>query len=425
MSGPWFACLIVDQLLCVTVVSTYEHLSVNFFEGFYCSAYAAVNSLDCFYCCSLYTGMTNHIRVCKVDDDHIVFVRFDRIYKFVADFRCAHFRLKIIGSNLRRFYKDSVLTFVWLFHTTVEEERNVSIFLCLSDTNLCHIMSCKVFAKCILKKYFVEGNQFVLDCLIIVCKTYICEVKFLCSLEAFELVIAECSGDLTCTVRTEVEEYNGIFVLNGCNRFAVFFDYSRKYEFICLVSIVGSLNCCCSVCAFDAFAFCQCFVCKLYTIPAVISVHCIVTSGNNTDLTNTDFFHLCFKLFDEFFTGCRRSVTSVKEAMYINFLKSLSFSHLKQCIEMSIVAVYTTIGKKSHEVNSGIIIFCILHCCKKCFVLEEITIVDLFCDSGKLLIYDTACAHIHMTYLRVTHLSVRKTNCKSAGISFYEWIFCH
>ena len=271
----------------------------------------------------------------------------------------------------------------------------------------------------------MEGNQFVLDCLIIVCKTYICEVKFLCSLEAFELVIAECSGDLTCTVRTEVEEYNGIFVLNGCNRFAVFFDYGREYEFICLVSIVGSLNCCCSVCAFDAFAFCQCFVCKLYTIPAVISVHCIVTSGNNTDLTNTDFLHLCFKLFDEFFTGCRRCITSVEEAVYINFLKTFSLSHLKKCIEMCVVAVYTTIGKKSHKMNSRIIVLCILHCCKKCFIPEEITIVDLFCDSGKLLIYDTACAHIHMTYLRVTHLSVRKTNCKSAGISFYEWIFCH
>ncbi len=188
--------------------------------------------------------MTNHIRVRKVDDDHIVFVRFDCIYKFVADFRCARFRLKVISSNLWRFYKDSVLAFVWLFYSTVEEERNVRIFLCLSDTNLCHIMSCKVFAKCILKKYFVEGNQFVLDCLIIVCKTYICEVKFLCSLEAFELVIAECSGDLTCTVRTEVEEYNGIFVLNGCNRFAVFFDYGSGVRIhLSCQHFVGSLNC--------------------------------------------------------------------------------------------------------------------------------------------------------------------------------------
>ena len=34
----------------------------------------------------------------------------------------------------------------------------------------------------------------------------------------------------------------------------------------------------------------------------VISVHCIVTSGNNTDLSNTDFFHLGFQLFNEFFS---------------------------------------------------------------------------------------------------------------------------
>ncbi len=36
MSCPWLTCLIVYKLLCVTVVSADEHLSVNFFESLYC-----------------------------------------------------------------------------------------------------------------------------------------------------------------------------------------------------------------------------------------------------------------------------------------------------------------------------------------------------------------------------------------------------
>ena len=35
------------------------------------------------------------------------------------------------------------------------------------------------------------------------------------------------------------------------------------------------------------------------------------------------------------------------------------------------------------------------------------------------------CPHIHMTYFRVTHLTVRKSYSKSACISFYKRIFSH
>ena len=111
--------------------------------------------------------------------------------------------------------------------------------------------------------------------------------------------------------------------------------------------------------------------------------------------------------------------------MYVNLLNALSLSHFKQSIKMCIMAVHTTVRKKSHEMYCGVILFCVLHCCKKSFILKEITVLDFFCDSGKFLIYDTACAHIHMSYFRITHLSVRKTYCQSACVSFYKWIFCH
>ena len=85
--------------------------------------------------------------------------------------------------------------------------------------------------------------------------------------------------------------------------------------------------------------------------------------------------------------------------MYVNFLKSFSLGHLKKSIEMGIVAVYTTVRKKSHEMDCRIVLFCVLHSSEKCLVLEEISVLDLFCDSCKLLVYDTACAHVHMANL--------------------------
>ena len=48
-----------------------------------------------------YTGMTDHIRVGKITDNHIVFAAVQPVEDFFANFIGAHFRLHIIGLNLR------------------------------------------------------------------------------------------------------------------------------------------------------------------------------------------------------------------------------------------------------------------------------------------------------------------------------------
>ena len=111
--------------------------------------------------------------------------------------------------------------------------------------------------------------------------------------------------------------------------------------------------------------------------------------------------------------------------MYVNLLQAFSLSHLQKSVKMCIVAVNAAIGKKSHEMNGGIIVPGILHSCQKSFILKEIPVVDLFCDPGKLLIYDAACAHIHMAYFRVAHLALRKSYSQSAGVAFHERTLCH
>ena len=271
----------------------------------------------------------------------------------------------------------------------------------------------------------MECYQLIADGIVIICEAYICEVQSLLSCKACESIIAESSGDLTCTVRTEVEEYNRVLIRNNSYRLAVLLDYSRKNELVCLAVIIGSLYSLSCICSLNALALGKCVVSKLNTIPAVVTVHCIVTSGNNTNLTYAKLIHLCLKLLDISFSGCRRCVTAVKEAVYVNFLKSFILRHLKKSEKMGDVAVNTSIRKKSHKMNCRIIFFGILHCCKKCLILKEITVLDLFGDSGKLLVYDTACAHVHMSYLRVTHLALWKTYSQSACVTFYKRILSH
>ena len=117
--------------------------------------------------------MTYHVRVGKVNYDNIILIRLDCCNKLVTYFICTHLRLQIVSCNLRRFDKDSVLSLVRFFYSTIKEEGNMCIFLCLGDSCLCHVVCCKKFAKCIRDAFFYKCNHFIWNCLIILCKTYI------------------------------------------------------------------------------------------------------------------------------------------------------------------------------------------------------------------------------------------------------------
>ena len=55
-------------------------------------------------------------------------------------------------------------------------------------------------------------------------------------------------GDLSCTVRTEVKEDNGVTVIDGCQCFSVFSNYKWYNELIGLASVIGSLDAFSSAC---------------------------------------------------------------------------------------------------------------------------------------------------------------------------------
>ena len=148
----------------------------------------------------------------------------------------------------------------------------------------------------------MESDMLVLDRLIIVCKADIEKIKLLFSLKALKIIIAESPGDLSCSVGTEIEEHDGILILDHCHRLSVFFDNGRFYELIRDALIIGSLYCLCSISPFDANTFCQGIIGKVYPVPSVITVHRIIAPGNNTDLADTKLVHLCLKLLDEAFS---------------------------------------------------------------------------------------------------------------------------
>ena len=106
-------------------------------------------------------------------------------------------------------------------------------------------------------------------------------------------------------------------------------------------------------------------------------------------------------------------------------VKSVSLCHLQQSIHMCIVAVYAAVGQQSVHVQLAAVLLDVLHSLHENFIFKEIAILDRLGDTGQILINDTSCTHVQVTDLRVSHLSVRKADIKTAGLSLYKRAFLH
>ena len=63
----------------------------------------------------------------------------------------------------------------------------------------------------------------------------------------------------------------------------------------------------------------------------------------------------------------------------------------------------------------AVVLFDVFNSTKKCWVFEEIAILDLFRDLGKILEHYSACADIGVANFAVAHLAIRQTYVHAAG----------
>ena len=299
------------------------------------------------------------------------------------------------------------------------------VLLGLGDACLLQSVCRKELTECVGNLFFYKCNLLVRDRHVILCEAYIGCLHALAPVESSEVVVAECSRNLSCAVRAEVKEDNGISVLNGCRRSAVLHNDHRYNELVGYFFIIGSLDPFCRGSRLIALAENERPVSLLHTVPAIVTVHRIVAARHACDFADADLFHLRFQFFHIFFSGCRRCVTAVQEAVNVHFLNALSLRQLKQSINMRIVAVNAAVGNKSHQVQRGIIFLHILACRHKRFIFKEIPVLDGFRNLRQILVHDAACAHVQMSHLRISHLSVRKSYRHTAGISSHKRALSH
>ena len=155
-------CLVVHQLLGISVIGTDEHNAVSFFDSFHCTTDTLVNRLHRLDRCLFHAGMTYHVRIRKVDDDNIILIGFDTIHQSVTDFVSTHLRFQIISRHiLGRIYQDSLFSLVRFFHTAIKEESHMGILLCLGQPCLLHAVCRKPLTECVCNGNLVERHFFI------------------------------------------------------------------------------------------------------------------------------------------------------------------------------------------------------------------------------------------------------------------------
>ena len=416
--------------------------AADFLNGFHSGTDTFIDLLNRLDGCLEDAGVADHVRVGEVDDNDIIFAAADGRVQFLADFGRAHFRLEVIGRYRGRRNQDPVLILVGIFNTAVEEEGYMGIFLGLCQTQLLEAVGCQILTEGIVDGDLLESNIFVGDGLIIILEADIgqrhiavgsCQVLDALGVRSFaglfgDIFIreAECLGDLSGTVRTEVEENDGVIGFYDGQGLAFFIgNDSGQNELVRHALVIGVLHSLDAVGRLVAYAQYQGVICLLDTVPVVIPVHRIVTAVEGSHLAYADLRCLVDQLLQIALAGRGRCISAVEERMQIYSVQALSLAELQDRVQVGVVAVYAAVGKQAPDVQIGIVLFTVIDGAEQFFVLEEYAVLDIFGDQCQVLIYDAAAAHVHMADLGVAHLAIRKTYEQSGGIALLERILFH
>ena len=407
------------HLIDVAVVGSDQALTAHLEDGVNDLAYAVIGSLDRLDCSLEYAGVTYHIAVCEVEDNNVVLAGQDALYALLGNGRLAHLRLEIIGCNLRGRDQSTILARVLLLNAAVEEERNVCVLLGLGNAELGHTQIGDIFAERVLQALRLEGDFHARNRSIVLRHADVVDLR-LYALKAGELRINECTGDLTRTVGTEVCEDDRVVVLDGC----ALGNDNRNNELVGYAVCVGLLHG--LVCGSSVLAFAECdgVVRLLYTIPAVITVHCVVTAGYGCDAADLDSVDLGLQAVDILNTGLRRRVTAIHEAVEANLAQTIAACQLEQRKHVVNVGMHTAVRQQTENVQGGIKPLALVDCAHQSRIPEEIAVLDGLGDAGQLLIYNAACTDVGVANLGVAHLAVRQTNVQTGCTDIGERVLC-
>ena len=180
------------------------------------------------------------------------------------------------------------------------------------------------------------------------------------SLKAIKFLRRKHSRQFSRSIRSEIEEHNRISALDFGSRFSVFHYNRRDYKLIRNICVVRSLHSLDGAARRVALSESYAAIRLFNSLPAVISVHSIVSTGYSSYLTRAYCVHLLLQLLYIAFSARGRRISAIHKAMNIYVFYSLLSGHAYQRDKMVYVAVNSSVRKQAHKMQSSA--FGIIHC---------------------------------------------------------------
>ena len=375
----------VEHVLAVAVVCADEaaatelkNLGNALFEGF-------VNGLAGGDAGLQETGVAHHVGVSKVHDGDVVVG--NGVHKLICHFAYAHLGLEVVGSYLSGGgYEDAVLALELGFYSTVEEEGDVGVFLGLCNAQLLKAGGGNHLAEDVGELFLLEYHGGGVAGLVLRHGDVV-YVRVYAAVEAVEVVVYECAGELAGAVCTEVEEEYHIFIayaLGVClAEDAGLEELVRHAVCIALFSkLCGGAGAGLALAEYDGVPA------YLHAVPAFVAVHGVETAYHGSNL-GTVGGNGILQLFEEPGAALGVGITAIGNGVNHDVLHSGLSSNFHHADEVVYVGVYAAVGYQAEQVQAGTRSFGESLCDNGVF--GKRAIVDGVGDTAEVLEYHAAC----------------------------------
>jgi len=225
--------------------------------------------------------------------------------------------------------------------------------------------------------------------------------------EGVEIIFNEHPGQFTGAVGTEVHEDYGVAVFNTYG----FANGGGLDEFVAFATCVGSFQTFLGGSGVElALAVDDQVVGLLDTVPAIITVHCEVTTDQAGDTALAQVLEGFVQQFNGRCGAFGRGIATIEEGVQVDLFCAALVSQLGHCDQVILMAVNTAIRQQTQDVHGLACTHCLVDSGADGRVLKELAITDRLGDAGEILIHHAAGTQVHVADLGVAHLAVRQTD---------------
>ena len=225
------------------------------------------------------------------------------------------------------------------------------------------------------------------------------------------ILLSEHLSELACAVVAEVDEDDHVAFLNRAVDGGV---VDRLDELVGHAFVVALLHGLDQVSSLLTLALDEQVVSLLDAVPALVAVHSVEAAYDAGDVRAVVVAYL-LDISDESLAALRVSVTTVHEAVYIDIFEVIFFSDLDELEEVVEAGVHATGRSQSHQVELLAGLLSVAISVDDLLVLQDVACLAGLVDLHQVLIDDTSCTDVQVSYLGVAHLSFWQTDVLAAG----------